>query len=249
MKISVITVTYNSGKTIASTMESVLSQTYKDIEYIIVDGNSDDDTMNIVKQYEPRFNGKMRYISEKDKGIYDAMNKGILISTGEVVGILNSDDFYTSGNVLEEVAKNISGVDAVYGDVHFVSSDNLGKCVRYYSSRIFRPWILRFGIMPAHPTFYCRRELYEKYGVYSLEYRIASDYDMMVRLFHKEKISYRYIPLDFVTMRMCGVSTRNTKNRLILTKEDVQACRKYGLRTNILFVSMKYFIKILELRF
>lgn len=138
MKISIITATYNSGKTVRYTMESVLAQTYPNIEHIIVDGNSKDNTMDIVRELEPRYNGRLKYISERDKGIYDAMNKGIRMATGDVVGILNSDDFYSSDDIVATLADELmkNEVDAVYGDIHFVDDDDLTKCVRYYSSRI-----------------------------------------------------------------------------------------------------------------
>ena len=138
-------------------MESVLRQTHKDIEYIVIDGKSSDNTMDVVRDYEHLFGGRMHYISERDKGIYDAMNKGIAMATGDVVGILNSDDFYTSDDVLEQVAKVLSdtGIDAVYGDVHYVYNEQLDKCVRYYTSRPFHRSWMRFGFMPAHPSFYC----------------------------------------------------------------------------------------------
>ena len=138
MKVSVITATWNSGKTLRTTLDSVLNQSYPDIEHIIVDGGSTDNTMEIIREYEPRYNGRLRYISEPDKGLYDAMNKGIRMATGEVVGILNSDDFYTSSDVVEKLEKELATnrVDAVYGDIHFVDGYDLGKCVRYYSSRL-----------------------------------------------------------------------------------------------------------------
>ena len=156
MKISIITITYNSDKTLADTLESVLAQTYQEIEYIVVDGASKDGTMDLVKRYEPLFDGKMRYVSEPDKGLYDAMNKGMRMATGEVVGILNSDDFYTDREVLQRVADVFQkeNVDAVYGDVHYVDPNNLSHCVRYYSSKPFRRWMMRLGFMPAHPSFY-----------------------------------------------------------------------------------------------
>ena len=145
MKISVITATFNSGKTLRDTIESVLRQTYRDIEYIIVDGASRDDTLDIIREYEPRFGGRMRWISEPDRGIYDAMNKGIGMATGAVVGLLNSDDFYTDECVLERVAAEIMDVDAVYGDIHYVDDGDLTKCVRYYSSKGFRRWKIVWG--------------------------------------------------------------------------------------------------------
>lgn len=248
MKISIITATYNSEKTLASTLESILSQTYKDVECIIVDGASTDSTMAIVENYREQFGDRMITVSEPDCGLYDAMNKGLKMATGDIIGILNSDDFYTANDILELVAQNISGHDAVYGDIHFVADDCLDTCVRYYSSRIFRPWLLRFGIMPAHPSFYARKEVYEKHGGFSLDYKIASDYDMMVRLFYKAKISAHYIPRDFVTMRLGGLSTTSFHNRMVLLKEDIKACRRYGVYTNALMISCKYMKKIWELR-
>lgn len=246
MTISIITATYNSAATLRDTFDSVLAQTYKDIDYIVVDGCSKDNTLDIIREYEPRFDGRMRWISEPDKGIYDAMNKGIRMAKGDVVGILNSDDFYTSHDILEFVAANVKDVDAVYGDIHFVKPDNLNKCVRYYSSRNFRPWAMRFGYMPAHPSFYVRREVYEKYGLYALDYKLAADYDMMVRLFCKHRITARYVNIDFVTMRTGGASTNNISNRILLTKEDAKACKRYGIYSNFLMCSVKYITKVFE---
>ena len=247
MKITIVTTTYNSASTLRDTMESVLAQTHKDIEYWVIDGGSEDDTLGLIKEYEHRFCGKMKWISEPDNGLYDALNKGISRATGDVVGILNSDDFYTSPTVLEQVAAGFSDdVDAVYGDIHFVRPSDLGKCVRYYSSKLFRPWALRFGFMPAHPSFYVRREVYERCGGYALDYKLAADYDMMVRLLYKEKIRCRYLSVDMVTMRTGGMSTKNVRNRLLLTKEDVKACRRYGLYSNFLMCSCKYAVKLFE---
>lgn len=246
MKISVITTTYNSASTVQDTIESVGRQVFDgEVEYIIIDGGSTDATLDIVGQY-PGLVTKV--ISEPDSGLYDAMNKGIRLATGDVVGILNSDDFYTSDDVLATIAGEFERkeVDAVYGDVHFVRPDNLDKCVRYYSSSMFSPFFLRFGFMPAHPSFYVRRECYEQYGLYDTSYRIASDYDMMVRLFYKYKITYSYIKRDMVTMRTGGLSTKNLKNRMLITSEDVKACRRNGLYSNVAMISLKYLYKIFE---
>ena len=250
MKVSVITATWNSVATLRDTLESVLGQTYPYIEHIIIDGGSTDGTLELVREYEPRYQGRLRYISEPDKGIYDAMNKGIRMASGEVIGILNSDDFYTSPDIVETLAGELKshGVDAVYGDIHYVDSKDLNKCVRYYSSADFRRWKMLFGFMPAHPSFYVRRHIYEKFGGYALDYKIAADYDMMVRLFYKHKISSKYIRKDFVTMRTGGMSTKSVSHRLITTREDVKACLRYGLYTNILFVSVKYLYKVFEFR-
>ena len=249
MKISIITVTYNSAATLQDTIESVLMQDYKDIEYWIIDGASTDNTVDIIRSYESRYKGTIHYVSEPDKGIYDAMNKGIKMCTGDIVGILNSDDYYTSTDILRTIAEAFADkkTDAIYGDIHFIKDDP-NKIIRYYSSALFRPFWLRFGFMPAHPSFYVRRHVYEKYGGYALDYKIAADYDMMVKLFYKNKITYKYIKKDFVTMRTGGVSTKNIKHRLLTTKEDIKACRKYGMYTNALFISMKYLYKIFEFK-
>lgn len=250
MKVSIVTVTYNSAATIRDTIKSVLLQTYKNLEFWIIDACSTDNTLCIIKEYEKDFKGRLHYISEPDRGIYDAMNKGINLSTGEIVGVLNSDDFYTSSNVIERLVSSFNkDIDAVYGDVHFINDGEPDKCIRYYSSNVFRPCLLRFGFMPAHPSFYVRREVYEKFGQYSLDYKIASDYDIMVRFFYKYKIRAKYLKMDFVTMRTGGISTKNIQNRILITKEDVKACRKYGLYTNIFIISLKYIYKIFEFIF
>ena len=250
MKITLITVSYNSELTISETIESVLNQTYFNIEYIIVDGNSSDNTLRIVKKCEKLFLGRLKWISEPDKGLYDAMNKGIKAATGDIIGILNSDDFFSSSHVISEIVNFFkqNDIDALYGDVKFVNPDNLSKNVRYYSSKIFRPGLFRFGFMPAHPTFYMKRDMYEKYGLYELDYKIASDYDLLIRYLYKYKIKYKYLSSCFVTMRTGGVSTENWKSRIVLNKEIVKACKKYGIYTNMFFLSFKYLYKIFELR-
>lgn len=250
MKISIITVVYNSAKTLEDTMRSVLSQTYPDIEYIVVDGASEDSSVDLIRRYEPMFQGRMKWISEKDDGIYDAMNKGIRMATGDVVGILNSDDYFTADDVIERMvtAFDDDTLDAVYGDIHFIRDGEPDKCVRYYSSKRFSPKWLRFGFMPAHPSFYCRRKVYEKAGLYKTDYAIGSDYEMMVRLFLVNKIKAKYLPLDFVTMRTGGTSTRNMKSRLQLIRDDVRGCRENGIYTNRLMISTKFLYKIFEFK-
>ena len=156
--ISIITATFNSARTLKDTIQSVLRQTNKDFEYLIIDGGSTDETIDIVKSYESEFSGRLKWVSEKDQGIYDAMNKGIKMASGDVVGILNSDDYFTSDDILQTVDNAFKSheIDAIYGDIHFIRDGNPQKCVRYYSSRMFRPFWLRFGFMPAHPSFYCK---------------------------------------------------------------------------------------------
>lgn len=248
--ISIITATFNSAKTLKDTIQSVLRQTNKDFEYLIIDGGSTDETIDIVKSYESEFSGRLKWVSEKDEGIYDAMNKGIKMASGDVVGILNSDDYFTSDDILQTVDNAFKSheIDAIYGDIHFIRDGNPQKCIRYYSSRMFRPFWLRFGFMPAHPSFYCKREVFEKAGLYSLDYKIGADYEMMVRLFKKYRIMSQYINKDFVTMRTGGASNNNVRSRITLINEDVKACKENGVYTNSLFVMLKFMYKIFEFR-
>lgn len=243
MKITIITATWNSGKTIGDTLESVLNQNYEDIEHIIVDGGSSDDTLEIIKRYEPRYRGRLKWISEPDRGIYDAMNKGIRLATGDVIGILNSDDFFTSRDVLQRVADETHDVDAVYGDIHFVRPDNLAKTVRYYSSKSFRRWKMRLGFMPAHPSFYCRRSVYQRFGLFDTNYKIAADFDQLLRLIYCERITIKYIPMDFVTMRTGGASTSGLKSHRQILKEHMIAYRRNNVRSNYFLESIRYVCK------
>lgn len=247
MKVSIITATYNSSAHIADCVKSVNDQTYNNIEHIIIDGASKDNTLEIIKSIPNRV---VKIVSEQDKGIYDAMNKGIEAAKGDVIGILNSDDFFTSNDVIETVVEAFKNndIDALYGDVHFVHPDNLSRSVRYYSSAVFKPSLFRFGFMPAHPSFYMKRDCYENHGLYALDYKIASDYDLLIRYLYKERIRYKYLKKDFVTMRIGGISTENFNSRVTLNKEIVKACKKYGIYTNLFLLSLKYFYKIFELK-
>lgn len=247
MTISIVTATYNSGKTVRDTIESVLAQTYKDIEYIVVDGASKDDTMEIVREYEPRFGGRMRWISEPDRGIYDAMNKGIGLAKGDVVGLLNSDDFYTDVHVLERVAAEIGEVDAVYGDIHYVDEGDLTRCVRRYSSKGFRRWKMLMGFMPAHPSFYCRRAVYSRYGMFDTDFRVAADFEQLLRLIYINRIYTRYIPMDFVTMRTGGASSSGFASHKKIIRDHMLAYRKNGVRSNYMFEGMRYLHRIGEM--
>ena len=248
MKLSIITATYNSERTLRDTMESILSQTFQDFEYIIVDGASKDATLDIIREYEPRFQGKMRYVSEPDKGIYDAMNKGFAMATGDVIGILNSDDFFTSEDVLQTVVDGFAGeyVDAVYADIHFVGTDDLTKCVRYYSSSVFRPWMMRFGMIPAHPSFYCRKAVYDQYGSFDTTYRIAADFEILLRLIFIHRIRTRYVKKDFVTMRLGGASTTGYGSWSLIMKEHLQIMKRHGVVTNRFLLSLRYIYKLFE---
>lgn len=249
MKISIITATYNSAGTVRDTFESVLKQTYSEIEYIVVDGASRDGTVDIIKEYEPRFEGRMRWVSERDSGIYDAMNKGLRMATGDIVGILNSDDYYTSDDVLETVADKMdrTDVDAVYGDIHFVNPDNLGKCVRYYSSKVFRPSLMRLGFIPAHPSFYCKRSMYEKFGGFDLDFKVAADFENLLRLIYVGHIKTLYIEKDFVTMRTGGASTSGVKSHVQIMKDHLKALKKNNVHSNMFLLSLRYIYKLYDL--
>lgn len=249
MKITIITTTYNSERTLSDTINSVLQQDYNNYEYIIIDGKSKDNTINIIKKYEPQFKGKLKWISEKDKGIYDAMNKGILLASGDVIGILNSDDFFTSNDILKTIAKkfNENNIDAIYGDIHFVKSTNLAKCIRYYSSKIFKPHLMRFGLMPAHPSFYLKREKIKQIGLYNTSYKIASDFDFLLRAIYIKKIRTLYIEKDFVTMRIGGISTSGISSRILIMKEHLNILKENGIYSNVVLLMLRYFYKIYEI--
>lgn len=248
MKISIITVSYNSSKTIRDTIESILIQSYKNIEYIIVDGLSKDDTVSIIKEYEPKLNGKLRWISEKDNGLYDAMNKGIRMATGDIVGIINSDDFYHKNNIISKIAQAFQqpDVEAVFADVRFVNPDNLDKTIRYYSSKNFTPKRFRYGFMPAHPTFFTYKKFFDEFGYYKTDYKIAADYELLIRFLHTNKLKYKYLPLDVMKMRIGGASTASIKSNILLNKEIVRACSENGIKTWLPLLFLKYIIKIFE---
>ncbi len=251
MKVSLITVTFNSGKTLCDTILSVLLQSYTNIEYIIVDGLSNDNTVNIIREYEPLFQGRLKWISERDSGLYDAMNKGIQMSTGDIVGIVNSDDFYHRKDVILRVSEAFKNkeVQAVYGDVRFVNPYNLNKTIRYYSSKNFSPKRFRYGFMPAHPTFFTYRKYFEEFGYYKADYKIAADYELLIRFLYTYKLKSKYLPLDFMKMRTGGASTASIKSNLLLNKEIIRACRENGIWTCMPLLFLKYFIKVFELIF
>lgn len=249
MTISIITATYNSAATLRDTFESVLRQDYTDYEYIVVDGGSKDGTVDIISQYQPRFGAKLKWISEPDNGIYDAMNKGIGMATGHVVGILNSDDFYTRHDILSQVAEAMrdDNVDAVYGDIHYVDDSDLTKCVRYYSSKRFGRRLMRCGFMPAHPSFYCRRSIYERHGAFDTAYKVAADFECLLRFIFIHRISTRYLPLDFVTMRTGGASTSGWSSHRRILRDHQAAFKKNGVYSNVFLESLRYGYKICEL--
>jgi len=225
MKISLITVVLNNAETLKTTLDSVLGQTYGEIEYIVVDGVSSDGSLDIISQYRHHIT---TFISEPDKGLYDALNKGIGLASGDVVGFIHADDFYASEHVIASVAEAFekTGADAVYGDLVYVHKDNTDKVIRYWKSSPFHPAKLKRGWMPPHPTFFVKRERYQKHGLFDTSFRIAADYDLMLRLLGQHRISAVYVPEVFVRMRLGGVSNRSLKNVLRKMKEDLRAMRK-----------------------
>jgi len=246
MKISLITVTYNSAATLQDTIDSVARQDFKNVEYIIVDGASKDNTVDIIKR---NHNHVAHWISEPDKGIYDAMNKGLKMATGDVVGIINSDDFYHEANVLSTVMQQFEdpGIDAVFGDLVFVDPANLAKVVRKYSSRNWHPGKFARGFMPAHPTFFVRKKYYEQFGFFKTDYKIAADYELLIRFLYVHKLRYHYLPITMVTMRKGGVSSNGIRSNIILNNEIIRGCRENGIKTNVLKIYPKYFVKLFEL--
>lgn len=242
MKISIITVCFNSAKTIEDTILSVISQTHKDIEYIIIDGGSTDKTLSIIEKYKKHIS---YFVSEPDDGLYDAMNKGIKFATGDAIGILNSDDVFFNELVIKKVDHGLTMADSVYGDIAFYKSDNLNKIVRYYSSAYFSKNKLASGIMPAHPSLYIKRERLLEAGLYDKSYRIASDFDMAVRLFGKLGIESHYIPEILVKMRTGGISTSGLSSNILLNKEIILSCKRNGIKTSWTKVLSKYPRKLL----
>ncbi len=228
MRISIITATYNSAATVGDTLSSIASQDYPDIEHLIVDGLSRDNTLDIVKQF-PHVSS---VVTEKDKGIYDAMNKGIARAGGEVIGILNSDDLYTHNGVISKVMKAFEdpGVDAVYGDLQYVDQHRITKVVRTWRSGTFTTNSFYQGWMPPHPAFFVRRRLYENFGNFRLDLKTAADYEIMLRFLLREKAKAAYIPEILVLMRTGGASNASLKQRLRANREDARAWEVNGLK-------------------
>ena len=244
MKVSIITVSFNSAKTIADTIESVLNQDFPDIEYIIVDGHSSDGTVNVIRQYEDRIS---KWISEKDQGMYDAMNKGIAMATGDVIGILNSDDVYINQHVVSDLINLLEKQNAqvVFADLILVDQENRNRVLRYYDSSHFHPKKFRYGWMPAHPTVFVRRELYQAVGPFAIDYQIAADYEMLIRMLAIHKAPYAYLAKPVVRMRAGGASTSGISRNWILNREIVRACKANGIYSNMAMLMLKIPAKLL----
>lgn len=251
MKISIVTTSYNSGATIEQTIKSVLSQKYNNYEHIIVDGASKDNTIEIVKKYENQYNGKLKYISEPDKGIYDAMNKGIQMATGDVIGLLNSDDVYADNQVLNKIATAFeeNKCDGVYANLYYMDYETMSK--------VYRKWIsgtgkVEKGWIPAHPTLYLKREVYDKKGLYDLNYKVVSDYDFMVKLGLDKTIKLYYINDFLIHMRYGGASNNGLKGYLYNFKESYKILRDNNVKMPLsisISRSVKTVLEILKAKF
>ncbi|MES2353045.1 MAG: glycosyltransferase family 2 protein [Pseudomonadota bacterium] len=245
MKVSIITVVYNNKESIEEAILSVASQTHTAIEHIIVDGGSTDGTLDIIAKHADKL---ARVISEPDKGIYDAMNKGLRCATGDIIGLLNSDDKYAHKDVIDRVVRRLSSpeIEAVFADAAFVAPGRPDEIVRRYSSRYFRPSRIAWGWMPAHPTLFLKREVYGRYGFFKPDFKIAGDYEFVARIFWNTGIRYIYMPEILVKMKTGGVSTSGWAGTVLLNREVLRACRENGIRTNMVKICSKYFLKIFE---
>lgn len=244
-KISIITVTYNSAQTLEQTILSVLSQDYPNLEYIIVDGKSTDDTLTVIEKYKDKIS---RFISEKDDGLYHAINKGINLATGDIVGILHADDFYTKNDVLTGISETfkMNTTDAVYADLYYVDKNNTDKIVRTWKSGSFSPNKFLWGWMPPHPTFFLKKDIYNKYGIFNTMLRSAADYEIMLRLLYKYKIKAAYLPEFIVKMRVGGQSNASIQNRVKANNEDRMAWKLNEIKPYFFTIILKPIRKLVQ---
>lgn len=243
MKISIITATYNSEQSIISALKSISAQTYNNVELVIIDGASKDNTVSKIKE---TFTGNLKLISEKDNGIYDALNKGIKAATGNFIGFVHSDDFLASKESLSKIAGIFQeeNVDGVYGDLQYVNKEETSKVIRYWKSEAFKPELLKKGWMPAHPTLFLKKEVYEKHGLFNLDYNIAADYDLMLRIFNDPTLKFKYMPEVITKMRVGGASNRSLKNIKLKSQEDLMALRSNGIKNPLKVLAYKNFSKL-----
>ncbi|HAI96659.1 MAG: glycosyl transferase [Cycloclasticus sp.] len=247
MKVTVITVCYNAAEFIRSAIESVLLQDYDNVEYLLIDGGSSDSTIRVINEYKERITA---VVSEPDQGIYDAINKGLALATGDVIAILNSDDFYLHAHVISDVVKvlhNNKNVDLLLGNVDFITPEKVGRSIRYYSSFRFEPWKMRFGFMPAHSAAFIKSSAYHQIGTYKLHYRIAADFDMFVRMLVVGKLPYFKMNKTLVRMRIGGVSTAGVKSYITSTKEMLYSLRENNIYSNYLMILLRLPIKFFQM--
>lgn len=247
MKITIITTVFNAENTIADCILSVKNQNYTDIEHIVVDGNSTDNTIKEICKLE---HNNLLWVSEPDKGMYDGINKGLKKATGDVIGLLNADDFFADDTIVNQIAEqfNNNDIDGLYGDIAFIKKDNKDKVARYFSSSKFTVRKFKYGYMPAHPSFYVKKEIIEEVGYYKVDYDICADFEWVVRIMLNSKYKIQYIPLLMVKMRLGGKSNKDFKSILRLNKEIYRGCQENGIKTNLLNIYLKYFTKIFEFK-
>lgn len=248
MKVTVITAAYNSASTIRDTLESVVGQDYPYVEYVVIDGTSSDETLSIIKKYSNRIT---KIISEPDQGIYDAINKGIRAASGDIIAILHADDVYAHPQVLSRVVQSMQSnhVDAVYGDLLYVQRDHPDKVVRHWKSGSYHHGLFLKGWMPPHPSFFLKRSCYERHGIYTDKLVSAADYELMLRMLHKYRVSVAYLPEVLVRMRVGGVSNKSLKNRIRANREDREAWRMNGLHPGLLTLIRKPLSKLKQFIF
>lgn len=241
MKISIITACFNSAATIRDTIESVLSQNFPEIEYLIIDGASTDNTLAIANEYKARI---AQIVSAKDEGIYYALNKGISLATGDVIGILHADDIYTGSSVISSVMKKMEIADAVYGDLQYVDRADTAKVIRNWKSGLYHAGMFKKGWMPPHPSFFLKKNCYDQHGAFNTSFRTAADYELMLRMIHKHCIAVAYIPEVLVKMRVGGVSNVSLKNRIRANREDKRAWEVNGLKPGVFTMIRKPLSKL-----
>lgn len=244
-KVSIITVCYNSERTIEDTLQSIINQSYQNIEYIVIDGVSTDSTLTIINKYKDKIT---TIVSEKDNGIYDAINKGIRLATGDIIANLNSDDFYIDNNVIADVVATFGKekTDTLYADLYYVDAVDTNKIVRYWKSKQYKEGLFLKGWMPPHPTFFVKKEVYQKYGLFDLQFKSAADYEIMLRFIHRFKTSIAYLPRVIVKMRVGGVSNASLKNRIKANQEDRKAWEVNGLKPHAFTLIFKPLSKLLQ---
>ena len=245
IKVSIITVVWNNKETIKDSINSVLNQTYADIEYIVVDGSSSDGTIDIVQGYGDKI---AHFISEPDEGLYDALNKGIKLASGEVIGILHSDDLFSDGLVVSDMIERmvVKNAEITFSDMIIIDK-TMTKVLRYYMASYFSPWMFKIGWMPPHPTCFIKKSLFDEFGMYSLDYKVAGDFDFLVRIFYARDINWAYLNRVTVKMRQGGVSNTGFSSKKLIAKEINQSLRSNNVWSLPIFQLGRYFIRLLEL--
>ena len=247
MNVTIITASFNSALSIKTCLDSVVHQNYNDIEYLIIDGKSSDATLKIIKVYQQKF-PFIKLISEKDSGIYDALNKGVQLASGDIIGFVHSDDFLEFNDIIYHIVSmtKSENLDGVYGDLQYVDKSNTKKIIRSWKSCDFKPRLLKQGWMPPHPTLFLKKEVYQKHGLFDLSYRISADYDFLLRIFKDPELKFGYLPKVITKMRVGGVSNQSLKNIIKKSKEDYRAIRINNIG-NFLTLARKNFSKIKQL--